>query len=104
MVGFWGLNAGLMGMILITLVPVGILQAIESFERGFWSARSWEFYQQPLIRQLLWLRILPDSVFILVGAVPIVAALGYGLLHLRKPSASVNEMQQDRHEELAGVR
>lgn len=47
MTGFWGLNAGLMGMITLTLVPVGVLQAIESFQNGFWSARSWEFYQQP---------------------------------------------------------
>ncbi|MGH9632458.1 MAG: nitric-oxide reductase large subunit, partial [Bryobacteraceae bacterium] len=84
MIGFWGLNAGLMGMILITLVPVGILQAIESFEHGFWSARSWAFYQQPLIRQLLWLRMLPDSVFIVAGAMPLVAAAIWGLFHMRR--------------------
>ena len=65
MAGFWGLNAGLMGMIMLTLVPVGVLQAIESFQNGFWSARSWEFYQQPVINGLLWLRIVPDTVFIL---------------------------------------
>ena len=33
MVGFWGLNIGLMGMILVTLVPIGVMQAIESFQQ-----------------------------------------------------------------------
>lgn len=84
MIGFWGLNAGLMGMIVITLVPIGFLQAIESFQNGFWSARSWEFYQQPLINRLLWLRMIPDTVFIVVGAIPIVAASVYGLFHMRR--------------------
>jgi nitric oxide reductase subunit B len=84
MIGFWGLNAGLMGMIVITLVPIGFLQAIESFQNGFWSARSWEFYQQPLINRLLWLRMIPDTVFIVAGAIPIVAASVYGLFHMRR--------------------
>jgi nitric oxide reductase subunit B len=83
MTGFWGLNAGLMGMILITLVPVGVLQALESFENGFWSARSWDFYQRPIINTLLWLRMIPDTVFIALGVIPIAAAGVYGLLHLR---------------------
>jgi nitric oxide reductase subunit B len=61
-----------------------VLQAIESFQNGFWSARSWEFYQQPVINRLLWLRVLPDSVFILLGVLPIVAAGLWGMAHLRK--------------------
>lgn len=84
MTGFWGLNAGLMGMILMTLVPVGAMQAIASFEKGFWWARSLDFYAQPLVNQLLWLRMLPDTVFIVVGVMPMVAAGVYGMLHLRR--------------------
>ena len=87
MIGFWGLNIGLMGMIAITLVPIGVLQAIESFQHGFWSARSLEFYQQPIINTLLWLRVIPDTVFIAFGAVPVVAGGLVGLLHLRKADA-----------------
>ncbi len=83
MVGFWGLNAGLMGMIMITLVPIGTLQAMESFQNGFWSARSFEFYAQPLINKLLWLRVIPDTVFIFAGALPIVAAAIWGWMHMR---------------------
>ena len=70
-------------MIVLTLVPIGFMQAIESFQNGFWSARSWEFYQQPLVNQLLWLRMLPDTVFIVAGVLPIAAAGLWGLAHLR---------------------
>ena len=83
MVGFWGLNFGLMGMIAITLFPVGVLQAVESFNNGFWSARSWEFYQQPIVNRLLWLRVIPDSVFIFAGVIPIVAGALWGLMNMR---------------------
>jgi nitric oxide reductase subunit B len=83
MIGFWGLNLGLMGMILITLVPVGVYQALESFRNGFWSARSWDFYQQPVIQTLLWLRMIPDSIFIFLGVLPLAAGAIYGLFHLR---------------------
>jgi hypothetical protein len=69
---------------------VGVLQAVESFNNGFWSARSWSFYQQPLINTLLWLRMIPDTVFILFGAVPLVGAAVYGLLHLRKTGGDID--------------
>ena len=83
MTGFWGLNIGLMGMILLTLVPIGVMQALESFNNGFWSARSFDFYRQPMVHTLLWLRIIPDTIFILAGVMPIVAAMVYGLFHMR---------------------
>jgi nitric oxide reductase subunit B len=81
--GFWGLNAGLMGMIAITLFPIGVLQAMESFNNGFWSARSWTFYEQPVVNTLLWLRMIPDTVFILLGAIPVLGAAVYGFFHMR---------------------
>jgi nitric oxide reductase subunit B len=83
MAGFWGLNIGLMGMLVVTLVPVGVMQAIESFQHGFWSARSLEFYQQPAVHRLLWLRMIPDTVFIAAGVLPILGGAVLGLLHLR---------------------
>ena len=87
MVGFWGLNAGLMGMILVTLLPIGVMQALESFRNGFWSARSLEFYQQPVVHKLLWLRMIPDTVFLVLGVLPLVAAAVWGLLHMRQVRA-----------------
>lgn len=110
MTGFWGLNIGLMGMILLALVPVGVIQVVASFEKGFWWARSFEFYQQPLINRLLWLRVIPDTVFIVVGVIPVVAASVYGLLHLRKAQAApepeaiwVADMVEEEKPELVDV-
>jgi nitric oxide reductase subunit B len=87
MTAFWGLNIGLMGMIVVTLAPIGVMQALESFRNGFWSARSLAFYQQPVVQRLLWLRIVPDSIFIVPGILPLVGAAAYGLMHLRKLQA-----------------
>ena len=101
MTAFWGLNIGLMGMILVTLVPVGVMQALESFRNGFWSARSFEFYRQPIVQRLLWLRMIPDSIFILAGVLPLVAAAGYGLMHLRQPQEVTASDVSERQEEAA---
>jgi nitric oxide reductase subunit B len=101
-VSFWGLNIGLMGMILISLVPVGVMQAIESFNNGFWSARSLEFYQRPVVQTLLWMRIGPDTVFIAVGVVPLVAAAVWGLFHMRGVGAAKVE-KREKVGELVGV-
>jgi nitric oxide reductase subunit B len=92
MTSFWGLNAGLLGMILLTLVPIGVMQAIEAFEHGFWSARSLEFYQRPLVHTLLWLRMFPDTVFLVLGVFPLLAAIVYGYLHL-KPASLPDESE-----------
>ena len=104
MAGFWGLNAGLMGMILVTLVPIGVLQAVESFNNGFWSARSVDFYQQPIVKTLLWLRMAPDTVFIAIGALPLVAGAVYGFLHMRKLNApAAVEAVEEEDKELVEV-
>ena len=103
MVSFWGLNIGLMGMILLSLVPVGVMQAIESFENGFWSARSLEFYQRPAVQTLLWMRIGPDSVFIALGVVPLVAAAVWGLFHMRGVNAAAKAAKKEDVRELVGV-
>ena len=79
----WGLNLGLVGMLATTLIPVGFAQLGESYSVGFWSARSLAFYQQPLIQTLLWVRIVPDLTFIVVGVLPLVYLAVRGLLHLR---------------------
>lgn len=66
---FWGMNAGLALMIVLSLLPVGLAQAWASMTRGLWYARSAEFLQQPVLEWLRWLRIVGDSVFLVgVGA------------------------------------
>jgi nitric oxide reductase subunit B len=61
--GFWLMNGGLSLMVVLSLLPIGLLQAHASIERGFWYARSAEFLQQPLLQQLRWLRVPGDIAF-----------------------------------------
>ncbi len=63
-VAFWGMNGGLVLMIVLSLLPIGLIQAYASMEHGLWYARSSEFMQQPLIVALRWLRIVGDTVFL----------------------------------------
>jgi nitric oxide reductase subunit B len=60
---FWAINIGLALMVLLSLLPVGLLQAWESLENGMWSARSAEFLQQPLMSTLRWMRVPGDTIF-----------------------------------------
>jgi nitric oxide reductase subunit B len=60
---FWSINIGLGLMVLISLLPVGLLQTVASVEHGMWYARSAEFMQTPLMDTLRWLRVVGDTVF-----------------------------------------
>lgn len=62
-IAFWSINAGLMLMILISLLPVGVLQTIASIREGIWYARSPEFLQGPTLQTLRWMRIFGDLIF-----------------------------------------
>jgi nitric oxide reductase subunit B len=62
-IAFWSLNAGLMLMLLLSLLPVGVLQTIASIKFGMWYARSSEFMQDSTLQSLRWLRIVGDTVF-----------------------------------------
>lgn len=92
-IAFWGLNGGLMGMVVITIVPVGIMQLGESYLNGFWSARSFEFYRQPLVHALLWARFIPDTVFIVGGVLPLALAVAKGFLNLRRVTVLEEEIE-----------
>ncbi len=62
---FWSMNIGLGLMVVMSLLPIGLLQTWASAEYGLWYARSSEFLQTPLIENLRWLRIVGDGVFII---------------------------------------
>jgi nitric oxide reductase subunit B len=62
---FWGTNIGLALMIALSLLPIGLLQAVASVDHGLWFARSAEFLHSPTIVTLRWLRLVGDTVFIL---------------------------------------
>ncbi|MBI2520824.1 MAG: nitric-oxide reductase large subunit [Bdellovibrio sp.] len=75
---FWSINLGLVLMIVLSLLPVGLLQTWASVDKGMWFARSAEFMQLPLLIKLRWLRIIGDTVFA-AG----ILALGYFILGLK---------------------
>lgn len=62
--GFWLLNGGLVGMIVSSLLPIGIFQAAASISHGLWYARSEAFMQQGFLELFRWIRMLADCVFI----------------------------------------
>jgi nitric oxide reductase subunit B len=64
-------------MVLISVLPIGLMQAWASVEYGTWYARSAEFLHSPGMNQLRWLRMIGDSIFAL-GAV----ILGWFILGL----------------------
>lgn len=68
-IAFWAMNGGLALMVLLSLLPVGLAQAVASVEHGLWYARSDTFLQRPLLETLRWLRMVGDTVFLAgVGA------------------------------------
>ncbi|HUY91315.1 MAG TPA: nitric-oxide reductase large subunit [Pirellulales bacterium] len=60
---FWAINVGLALMVLISLLPVGMMQAWASVTHGMWYARSAEFLQTDLMDRLRWLRVIGDTIF-----------------------------------------
>ena len=60
---FWAINIGLMLEIVLSLLPVGLLQTYQSVSVGYWSARSAEFLQTDMMRTLRWMHMIGDTVF-----------------------------------------
>lgn len=74
---FWSINIGLAAMVLISVLPVGLMQTIASVNHGMWYARSAEFLQTDLMATLRWLRAIGDTIFA-IG----IMALGWWILGL----------------------
>jgi len=69
--GFWGLNVGLLAMVVLSLLPVGLLQTWASVKYGYWYARSAEFLATSTVHTVKWMRVFGDTIFAL-GAIAIV--------------------------------
>jgi nitric oxide reductase subunit B len=69
---FWMINVGLLAMVVLSVLPVGLLQTRASVEVGYWYARSAEFLQTGIMDTLRWMRVIGDTIFA-VGAVLLVA-------------------------------
>jgi nitric oxide reductase subunit B len=85
---FWAINIGLMAMVVISLLPVGLMQTWASVEHGYWYARSPEFLQAGLIDRLRWLRVIGDTIFA-AGCVALVwFVFGLSTGHSFKPETA----------------
>jgi nitric oxide reductase subunit B len=73
-VAFWSINLGLGAMVLLSVLPVGLLQTWAAVEHGYWYARSAEFLHTPLMNTLRWMRVIGDTVFA-AGAIAFVVAV-----------------------------
>ena len=74
-------------MVLLSVLPVGLLQTWAAVEHGYWYARSEAFLQSPLMDTLRWLRVIGDTIFAL-GAVTFVVAVGVITIGRRPRAAS----------------
>jgi len=91
---FWCINGGLTLMVVLSLLPIGLLQAKAALEYGTWYARSPEFLQTGLMDTLRWLRVIGDSIFA-IGAVILgwfVAGLALGYSYDRTHEVRPGEM------------
>lgn len=76
-VSFWSINLGLVFMVILSMLPVGLLQSWASIEHGTWYARSSEFLQSGPMQTLRWMRV-PGDVLFAIGA----ALLGWFVVGL----------------------
>jgi len=68
---FWCINIGLLVMVTISILPMGILQAIASIQHGYWYARSAAFMHTDTMQLLRWLRV-PGDIILALGEVLLV--------------------------------
>ena len=86
-VGFWGLNIGLLLMLVMSLFPGGVLQMTDVLNNGYWHARSQTFLGGSVIKFVEWARIVPDLIFALAGVVPVLIAAFLTYLTIRMKPA-----------------
>ncbi|HEX5054462.1 MAG TPA: nitric-oxide reductase large subunit [Planctomycetota bacterium] len=73
-IGFIGLNLGLALMVLLDLFPAGVMQFWDSISHGYWHARELTYTMTGMFHTLEWVRLGADTVFLVVGVVPLVFA------------------------------
>jgi nitric oxide reductase subunit B len=62
-IAFWSINIGLVAMVVMSMLPIGLMQAWASVEFGTWYARSSEFMQTPIVNRFRWMRMFGDTLF-----------------------------------------
>ncbi len=83
-------------MTLGTLFPVGIAQAWTSYTEGLWAARDAAFFERPLVAWLGQLRMIPDTIIIVLGVLPLVYFLFATFRHLKADEIREDESVWER--------
>jgi nitric oxide reductase subunit B len=83
---FWTLNIGLLLMVVLSLLPVGLMQTVASVKEGMWWARSAEFMQQPLLNVFKWLRTIGDTIFAIGSIALFLFVYQLTIMKKRKPT------------------
>lgn len=83
-ISWFGTNIGLALMAFGTLLPVGLKQFVDSFQNGLWHARSPEFYADPVVKFLGQVRIVPDTIIIVLGVLPLMLGVLYAAFNLKR--------------------
>jgi len=91
-VSFYGLNVGLAIMFLTSLFPVGLMQVIKSYSEGLWAAKSAEFFNQGAVKVLGNIRLIPDLIIIVLGAIPLAIFLFGTFLRLKEATIQDGEV------------
>ena len=86
---FWAINGGLAAMMVLSVLPIGLIQTWAAIEHGYWYARSAELLHAPGMATLRWLRAIGDSAFALgvVGFALAVAKMSFGKRATEAPAS-----------------
>jgi nitric oxide reductase subunit B len=85
---FWGLNIGLMAMVLGSLLPLGLMQTYASVAHGYWYARSAEFMAMPVVDTIKWARVIGDTIFAAGSAALVLFVVGLAFGNRRSKGVS----------------
>jgi nitric oxide reductase subunit B len=61
-------------MLIFSLFPCGVLQLFDVVQNGYWHARGPQFWNTPVIKLLEWARLPADTIFIVLGVLPLCVA------------------------------
>lgn len=85
-------------MILITLTPVGVMQAWTSYKDGLWLAGDACFVEGGAVKMLGQLRMIGDATIIGLGMLPLAYSLFKTYPHLKAEGIAEGESVWDRLE------
>jgi nitric oxide reductase subunit B len=97
-ISFWGLNIGLALMVICNLFPGGVLQLLDVLKNGYWHARSPEFLNWRVMNLIEWIRMPADLIFIILGVIPMLIAVGWTYLFFVNPLRASGSSRQVENE------